>query len=56
VRIEVGEKQVRVFANDAKEPCLTAERFLDAKKSKRVGLFVDSADGYYANLKIVPNK
>jgi len=55
-RIEVGEKQVRVFANDAKEPCLTVERFADAKKSKRVGLFVDSADGYYANLKIVPNK
>jgi hypothetical protein len=55
-RIEVSEKQVRVFTNDAKEPCLTVERFLDAKKSKRVGLFVDSADGYYANLKIVPNK
>jgi hypothetical protein len=55
-RIEVGDKQVRVFANDAKEPCLTVDRFLDAKKSKRVGLFVDSADGYYANLKIVPNK
>jgi hypothetical protein len=55
-RIEVGEKQVRVFANDAKEPCLTVDRFVEAKKSKRVGLFVDSADGWYANLKIKPNK
>jgi hypothetical protein len=53
-RIEVDAKQVRVFVNEAKEPCLTVERLAEVKKGRPMGLFVDSADGLYANLEITP--
>jgi len=53
-RIEVGDKQVRVYVNQAKEPCLTVDRLTESGKPRQVGLFVDSADGLYANLKITP--
>jgi hypothetical protein len=55
-RIEVGEKQVRVFVNGAQEPCLTVDRLTESGKSRRAGLFVDVSDGLYANLHIRPSK
>jgi hypothetical protein len=55
-RIEVGETKVRVFANEAKEPCLTVDRLAKNATGRRMGLFVDSADGLYAGLKITPTK
>jgi hypothetical protein len=55
-RIEVGEKQVRVYTNDDKEPCLTVDRLAENGKGRQVGLFVDSADGMYAGFKIIPAK
>jgi hypothetical protein len=55
-RIEVGAKQVRVYVNEASEPCLTVDRLSGVGKDPRLGLFVDSADGEYANLKITPTK
>lgn len=55
-RIEVGAKQVRVFVNEAKEPCLTVDRLAESGKSQPVGLFVDVADGLYARLRITPTK
>jgi hypothetical protein len=55
-RIEVGEKQVRVFVNGAQKPCLTVNRLTASGKSRRAGLFVDVSDGLYANLKIRPAK
>jgi hypothetical protein len=55
-RVEVGEKEVRVYVDGAKEACLTVERLAGAGRGRRVGLFVDSADGLYADLKITPAK
>ena len=54
-RIEVTEKQVRVFVNEAKEPSLVVERLASGGK-RPAGLFVDSADGVYANLKVTHSK
>ena len=51
-RIEVTKKKVRVFVNDAKEPCLVVDRLASREKGK-VGLWVDSQDGAFSNLKIV---
>ena len=48
-------KKVRVFVNEAREPCLVVER-LGGCASGRVGLWVDSKDGAFANLKVVPTK
>jgi hypothetical protein len=56
VRIEIEETKVRVFANEAKKPCLAVERLAKNATSRRMGLFVDSADGLYAGLKIIPTK
>jgi hypothetical protein len=53
-RIEVAEAQVRVFVNDAKEPSLVARRLSSGGVARPVGLFVDTGDGYYANLKVIP--
>ena len=53
-RIEVGAKQVRVYVNESKEPSLTLERLAASGKKRAVGLFVDSGDGQYAGLKIIP--
>jgi hypothetical protein len=50
-RIEVAKQQVRVFVDGAKKPCLTVERLGTVAKG-RVGLWVDSHEGSFANLKI----
>jgi len=51
VRIVVAWPKVSVFVNDAKEPCLAVEQ-LSARKTGRVGLWVDTGAGDFANLKI----
>ena len=53
-RIEVTDRQVRVFVDNANEPSLVVSRLLIGDKRRLAGLFVDSADGLYANLKITP--
>jgi hypothetical protein len=55
-RIEVTEKQVRVFVDDAREPSLVVDRLLTGDQRRPAGLFVDSAEGLYANLRITPDK
>jgi hypothetical protein len=55
-RIEVGEKQVRVFVEQAKEPTLTVNRLAEGGKGRPFGLFVDVSDGLYANLRVTPGK
>ncbi len=55
-RIEVTETQVRVFVNDAKVPSLMVDRLFAGGTKRPAGLFVDSAEGLYANFKIVPNQ
>ena len=52
-RIVIETKQIRVFVNEAKEPCLVVDRLEEGGKSRQVGLFVDTGDGLYANLKIL---
>jgi hypothetical protein len=54
-RIEVGKKKVSVFVNDAKEACLVVDRLGNPGKGK-VGLWVDSQEGSFGNLKILPVK
>jgi hypothetical protein len=54
VRIEVTDRQVRVFVDNANEPSLVVSRLLIGDKRRPAGLFVDSADGLYANLRITP--
>jgi len=51
-RIQIEPKQVRVYVNEAKEPCLVVDRLADGGKPHPLGLFVDSGDGLYANLKV----
>lgn len=51
-RIEVGPKQVQVYVDDAAEPCLSVERLATGRPGRPVGLFVDVAEGQYANLKV----
>ena len=53
-RIEVTDSQVRVFVNHAKEPSLVVARLSSGGTERPVGLFVDSADGQYANLTVAP--
>jgi hypothetical protein len=53
-RIEVTEKLVRVFLNNATEPCLTVNRLAESRGKRPVGLFVDVADGLFANLEVKP--
>lgn len=53
-RIEVTEKQVQVFVNHARESSLTVPRLAEGERKRPVGLFVDSHDGFYANLKVEP--
>jgi len=55
-RIEVREKQVLVYVNESKEPCLTVERLAEGVKDRPAGLFVDTGDGLYAHLKILQRK
>ena len=51
-RIEVSDKQVRVFVDHARTPSLVVDRIPENRKKRPMGLFVDSADGYYRNLKV----
>lgn len=51
-RIEVTAKQVKVFVNDAKEPSLVVDRLVSGGVPRPAGLFVDSAEGLYANLEL----
>jgi len=52
-RIEIDAAKVRVFVDGAAQPCLVVDR-LGSARSGRVGLWVDSQPGAFANLKIVP--
>ncbi|HEV8002662.1 MAG TPA: hypothetical protein VGP63_22435 [Planctomycetaceae bacterium] len=52
-RVEVTKKKVRVWVDDAKEPCLTVDR-LGSREKGKVGLWVDSREGLFSNLKIRP--
>lgn len=51
-RIEVTSTQVRVFVGGAKEACLTVARLATGHVPRPMGLFVDSADGFYSNVKV----
>jgi hypothetical protein len=51
VRIVVAWPKVNVFVNDAREPCLTVDQMSDRKRG-RIGLWVDTGGGDFANLKI----
>ena len=55
VRIELAAKNVRVFVDDAKTPCLSVER-LSGSERGGVGLWVDSQEGWFANLRIVRSR
>jgi hypothetical protein len=55
-QIEVTASQVRVFVNHEKEPSLVVARLSHGGNERPVGLFVDSADGQYANLTVAPLK
>ena len=55
-KIEVTEGEVRVFVNEANEPSLVVRRLAMGGNSRPAGLFVDSAEGIYANFKITPYK
>ncbi len=55
-RIEVGDKQVKVFVNQAEKPSLTVTRLVANGGARPVGLFVDVDDGHFANLKVTPAK
>jgi hypothetical protein len=54
-RIEVTKQKVKVWVNDAKEPSLVVDR-LAVPHSGKVGLWVDSHEGAFSNLRIVPAK
>jgi hypothetical protein len=54
-RIEVTKQKVSVRVDDAKEPCLVVDRLASHDKGK-LGLFVDSKESAFSNLKIVPAK
>ena len=50
-RIEVGEKDVKVFVNGASTPCLTVDRLASPTKTK-AALFVDSQPGSFKELSL----
>jgi hypothetical protein len=50
-RVEVKKQKVRVWVNDSKEPCLVVDRLASREKGK-VGLWVDSHEGWFSNLKV----
>ncbi len=54
-RIEVTKQKVSVWVDDGKEPCLIVDRLASHEKGK-VGLWVDSKEGAFRNLKIMPAK
>lgn len=55
-RIEVTDAQVKVFVNDSKEASLITNRLSTGGVPRPAGLFVDTGDGHYANLKVTSNK
>jgi hypothetical protein len=55
-RIEVTEGHVKVFVNEAKEPSLVTRRLSIGGVQRPAGLFVDSSDGHYANLRVAGPK
>lgn len=55
-QIEVTDTSVRVFVNHAKQPSLVVRRLSAADAPRAVGLFVDSADGLYADFTVSPNR
>ncbi|MBI5276708.1 MAG: hypothetical protein HY854_09635 [Burkholderiales bacterium] len=50
--VEVTASQVRVFVDHAKEPSLVVARLSSGGVERPFGLFIDSADGEYANLTV----
>lgn len=54
-RVEVTKQKVSVWVDGAKEPCFTVDRLASREKGS-VGLFVDSREGAFHNLKILPAK
>jgi len=56
VRVEVARPKVRVFVDDAKEPCLTVDE-LSERTGGKVGLWVgNGSDGAFTKLRITPAK
>jgi hypothetical protein len=54
-RIEVAKNKVRVWVNDAREPCLVVDRLTNREKGK-IGLWVDSNEGTFSDLTVLPGK
>lgn len=54
-RIRVTSNDVQVFVDDAREPSLVVPRLARGGVKRPMGLFVDSADGVYANVRVVPD-
>ena len=54
-RIEVTNQKVKVWVDDANDPCLVVDRLTSRERGK-VGLWVDSKDGAFSDLKIRPAK
>lgn len=54
-RVEVTRQKVRVRVDDGKEPCPVVDQLAGREKGK-VGLWVNSREGTFSNLKIVPAK
>ncbi len=55
-RIEVTTMQVRVFVNNASTPSLTVNRLPTDKKIRPIGLFVDTGDGFFADVRVTPGR
>jgi hypothetical protein len=51
-RFVIEMKQVRVYVNKSKDSCLVVNRLAAGGRGRKLGLFVDTGDGLYANLKI----
>ena len=54
VRLEIKGRQVKVFVNDAKEPCLTVEETLQENRKGKIGLW--AWDGYFSNFAFKPSE
>jgi hypothetical protein len=54
-RMEVTKDKVRVYVDGAKEPCLVVDR-LAGRAGGGIGLWVDSRESAFANLRIVPTE
>jgi hypothetical protein len=52
-RVEITKQKVSVYVDQGKEPCLVIDRLANRDKGK-VALWVDSNEGAFKNLKIVP--